>query len=199
MEDRKADKICRVDSVVSEHDIRLSVKFKYDTSPISLLDSAWQWYCLATDGFKDSSEDFSVPRYIAFCFSIEFMLKALMCIDKNNAKDGVLKKYGHNLQKAKNKALEAVQDKSLKNKIKNYFNQYPEFINRDLIKVRYGELGTIRSYSYGAIVDESYKDILRHAGEVIGKECKWKNEKVRKVRNTPKATIGKATIKNYKR
>ena len=147
----------------------------YDATPANLLGRAQSWYELATKGLDNIHRDFSIERYVAFCFSVEFLLKALICIDKENATTDELKKYGHNMGTAKSKALSVVQDEKTKDLINQFFSKYPEFEDRDVISTRYGVLGSLTTYDIGALIDNLYKELLKAVNATIHDEWTWRN------------------------
>lgn len=147
----------------------------YDATPANLFGRAKSWYELATTGISNIHRDFSLERYVAFCFSVEFLLKALICIDKNNAKTDVLQKYGHKIGTAKLKSLSVVQDDTTKDLVNQFFAKYPEFEDRDVISTRYGVLGSLTAYDMGAITDSLYKELLEAANVAIHTEWTWRN------------------------
>lgn len=124
----------------------------------------------------NTQRDFTVERYVAFCFSIEFLLKALLCIDKNNAQAKVLQKYGHKMGDAKTAALAVVQDQPTKDLLNQFFKKYPELENRDVIQTRYGVLGSLTSYDAGLLTDELYPEMLRAANQTIHAEWGWRDK-----------------------
>ncbi len=152
------------------------MKSDYDATPANLFGRAESWYALATYGISNIQRDFSIERYVAFCFSTEFLLKALICLDKNNAQAEVLKKYGHKIGDAKSKALSIVQDQATKDLINQFFSKYPEFEDRDVISTRYGVLGSLTTYDKGALVDDIYKELLIATNKAIHTEWTWRNE-----------------------
>ncbi len=142
----------------------------YDATPPHLLGRARDWYELASANLSNPTQDFTIARYVAFCFSLEFLLKALLCINKQNAQKSVLQKYSHSLGKTKHAALGEVSDKQIITMINDFFDKYPEFNNIDVIEVRYGTLGSFNTYDAGALTDRDYVDILKKANEVIHRE-----------------------------
>lgn len=148
-------------------DIKLDKQFDYDYTPRGLICRAEDWYHLATDAMGQNADNFNESRYVAFCFSIEFMLKALLCLDEKNARDSVLKDYRHNLGETKDAVLGSLADQRLKSLIEEFFATYPEFNDRNLIDVRYGKVGSIRSYSWGAMLSSLYKEILVKSRVVV--------------------------------
>jgi hypothetical protein len=147
----------------------------YDATPVNLFGRAESWYELVTTGITNIRKDFSLERYVAFCFSLEFLLKALICIDKNNAQTDVLQKYGHKIGTAKSKALTVVQDETTKDLVNQFFSKYPEFEDRDVITTRYGVLGSLTTYDMGALTDSLYKELLQSANKTIHTEWTWRN------------------------
>lgn len=158
-------------------DVKLNKKFDYDYTPTGLISRAEDWCHLAVDGMAQGADNFNEARYVAFCFSIEFMLKSLLCIDKANAVDSVLKKYSHKLGETKDAVLKSLANQELKGLIEEFFIEYPEFDDRDLIDVRYGKIGFIRSYSWGAMTSSLYKDILSKSRKAVCDKGAWRDAK----------------------
>jgi hypothetical protein len=148
----------------------------YDATPASLFWRAKSWYKLASGGVtvRNIVKKFTIERYIAFCFSLEFLLKALIYINKDNAKANILRQYGHKMGDAKNAVLEIIQDKNTKDLLSELFNTFPELGDRDVIKSRYGVLGTLTSYAPGVLIDDSYAKLLDAANKTIRKEWAWR-------------------------
>jgi hypothetical protein len=148
----------------------------YDATPVNLLGRANSWYELSTCGINNPVSDFTTERYVALCFSIEFFLKALLCLDKNNAKTEVLKKYSHKLGMTKTAALAVVKDDNIRKLINEFFTKYSELEDRDVVKTRYGKLGEVTTYGAGMLTDDLYPKILQASNQVIRKEWTWRNQ-----------------------
>lgn len=148
----------------------------YDHTPASLLGRSREWYDLATQGMDDPRPRFTTAKYVAFCFSIEFLLKALICINKKYATTAEMKKFSHKLNITKNKALEIVNDQTVKNLIVQFFEKYPEFNDRDVIETRYGKVGKIGYYDANSMIDELYLDLMHSADVAIHKEWAWRQQ-----------------------
>ena len=146
----------------------------YDHTPASLLGRSREWYDLATSGMQGPSPRFTTAKYIAFCFSIEFLLKALICIDKKYATSAEMKKFSHKLLITKDKALAVVNDQRTKDLIIEFFEKYPEFNDRDVIETRYGKVGTIGHYDANSMIDELYTDLMKSADITIHNEWTWR-------------------------
>lgn len=149
------------------------MKRDYDHTPANFLQKAKQWYQIAKEDYDKDSRGFSNVQYVAFCFSLEFLLKALICLDKSNATTKQMKKFSHKLGETKDCALLVVGDEKLKKMLIDFFAKYPEFEDRNVIEVRYGKLGTMSTYSLGIFETDDYKELLAYAEDVIKAEWTW--------------------------
>ncbi len=148
----------------------------YDHTPASLFGKCREWHDLATTGMQEPSPRFTTTKYVAFCFSIEFLLKALICIDKKYATSAEMKRFSHKLMITKNKALEIVKDRHTKNLIVEFFEKYPEFNDRDVIETRYGKVGKTGYYDANSMIDELYIDLIHSADIAIHNEGRWRRQ-----------------------
>ncbi len=146
----------------------------YDHTPASLLSRSDEWYALASVGMKEPRPRFTSAKYVAFCFSLEFLLKALICIDKKYATKAEMKRFSHQLGTTKNKALEIVNDQQTKDLITEFFDKYPEFNDRDVIETRYGKVGKMGYYDANSMIDDLYVQLLKSADRAIHNEWVWR-------------------------
>ncbi len=147
----------------------------YDHTPASLLSRSMEWYDLATEGMSLPRPRFTTAKYVAFCFSIEFLLKALICIDKQYSTTAQMKKFSHELGRTKDKALEIVKDDVTRDLINEFFDKYPEFKDRNVIETRYGKVGTFGHYDANSMVDDLYVRLLKRAHAAIHNEWSWRD------------------------
>jgi hypothetical protein len=145
----------------------------YDHTPANFLHKSKHWYRLARDDYDRSGGKFGTVQYVAFCFSLEFLLKALICLDKNNAVASVIRTQGHKLGLMKNKALSVVRNQHLKQSLVNFFEIYSELERIDVVKIRYGELGSVTTYSLGMFEGDGYMELLNEVEKVIKDEWTW--------------------------
>lgn len=146
------------------------MKRTYDYTPATFMQKARDWYRLAR---SDSEHGFTVARYVALCFSIEFMLKAMICLDKANANEKTMKKYSHNLEITKQKALEVIGNANTCELIEKYFERYPELNTLDVIEIRYGRVGSSWSYQIDVLNNDLYPELLAAADKTAREEWTW--------------------------
>jgi len=149
------------------------MKRDYEHTPANFLQKAKQWYRLGKEDYNKEGRSFTTVQYVAFCFSLEFLLKALICLEKENATTKQMKKLSHKLGPTKEAALLVIKNEAFKKLLRDFFEKYPEFEDRDVIEVRYGKPGAITTYSLGIFEYNDYEDLLIAADAVIRSEWEW--------------------------
>jgi hypothetical protein len=149
----------------------------YQYTPAMLLDRAKDWYKLA----RSSEEEYNPALLCSVLFSLELLLKALICLDKSKATTKFLKSQGHDLGKLKQMLYENIAQPDnlcLQRTIESFFKIYPALEKWDPIDERYGLLGAFCLEPRLLHKSEEYEQLFLKAGEYIHENwdyTEWKN------------------------